>query len=73
MGKYIGQPMPGNDGFGRVTGTTTFVDDIEFHGMLYIKVLRSPVHKGILRNLDVTAAENMPGVAGVMTAKQSKR
>ena len=69
MGKYIGQPMPGNDGFGRVTGTTTYVDDVEFPGMLYIKVLRSPVHKGILRNIDITAAENMPGVEGVMTAK----
>jgi len=69
MGKYIGQPIPRYDGLGHVTGSTTYVDDIEFPGMLYIKVLRSPVHKGIIRDLDVTAVENMPGVAGVITAK----
>ena len=69
MGKYIGQPIPRYDGLGHVTGTTTYVDDVEFPGMLYIKVLRSPVHKGIIRDIDVTAAENMPGVAGIITAK----
>jgi CO/xanthine dehydrogenase Mo-binding subunit len=37
--------------------------------MLYIKVLTSPVHKGIIRRLDVSAAEKMAGVAGVITAK----
>lgn len=45
------------------------MDDIHLPGMLYIKVLRSPVHKGIIRHLDVSAAERMPGVAGVITAK----
>jgi len=37
--------------------------------MLYVKVFRSPVHKGTIRNLDVSGAENMPGVAGVISAK----
>ena len=69
MGKYIGQPISHYDGFGHVTGTTTYVDDVEYPGMLHVKVLRSPVHKGIIRNIDMSAAENMPGVAGVMTAK----
>jgi CO/xanthine dehydrogenase Mo-binding subunit len=36
--------------------------------MLYAKVLRSPVHKGIIRNLDLSAAEKTPGVTGVLTA-----
>ena len=40
----------------------------EIPGMLYVKVLRSPVHKGLIRNLDVSAAEKMTGVAGVVTA-----
>ena len=69
MGKYIGQPIPRYEGLGHVTGTTRYVDDISMPEMLYIKVLRSPVHKGIIRNLDVSAAESMPGVAGVITAK----
>jgi CO/xanthine dehydrogenase Mo-binding subunit len=45
------------------------VDDVFVPGMLYIKVLHSPVHKGIIRSLDISRAENMPGVAGVVTAE----
>ncbi len=69
MTKYIGLSIPKYDGIGHVTGGTTYVDDVQLPGMLYIKVLRSPVHKGILRRLEVSAVENMAGVAGVITAK----
>lgn len=69
MTKYVGKPVPRYDGIGHVTGKTTYADDIHLPGMLYIKVLLSPVHKGVIRHLDVTAAERMPGVAGVITAK----
>jgi CO/xanthine dehydrogenase Mo-binding subunit len=69
MGKYIGQPIPRYEGLGHVTGATRYVDDVSLPGMLYIKALRSPIHKGIIRQLDVSAVKNMPGVAGVITAK----
>ena len=69
MTKYVGKPIPRYDGIGHVTGRTTYVDDIDLPGMLYTKVLRSPVHKGIIRHLDVSAAEQMPGVAAVISAK----
>ncbi len=69
MAEYVGQPITRYDGIGHVTGRTRFVDDVRLPGMLYIKVLQSPVHRGIIRQLDVSAAENMPGVAGVITAK----
>lgn len=69
MSTYVGKPILRYDGVGHVTGRTTYVDDVHLPGMLYMKVLRSPVHKGIIRKLDVSAAENMPGVAGVITAK----
>jgi CO/xanthine dehydrogenase Mo-binding subunit len=69
MADYVGKPVLRYDGIGHVTGTTTYVDDIRPPGMLYIKVLRSPVHKGIIRHLDVSAAETAAGVAGVITAK----
>lgn len=67
MSKYIGHTFPRVDGIGHVTGTTTYVDDIKRPGMLYVKVLHSPVHRGIIKSLDTSAAENMPGVAGVLT------
>jgi len=69
LSKYIGKPIARYDGIGHVTGATTYVDDIKLPGMLYMKVLRSPVHKGNIKNIDVYAAENTPGVAGVITWK----
>jgi len=69
MSKYVGKAIPRYDGIGHVTGRTVFVDDIVFPGMLYIKVLRSPVHKGVIQNMDTSAAESMPGVAAVLTSK----
>ncbi len=69
MSKYVGKQTPRYDGIGHVTGKTTYVDDVQVPGMLAVKVLRSPVHKGIIRNLDVSAVEAMPGVAGVITVK----
>lgn len=69
MSKYVGKAIPRYDGIGHVTGKTVFVDDIALPGMLYTKVLRSPVHKGVIRNIDTSAAESMPGVAAVIKAK----
>lgn len=69
MSDYVGKPILRYDGIGHVTARTTYVDDIQKPGMLSIKVLTSPVHKGIIRRLDVSAAARMPGVAGVITAK----
>ena len=69
MTEYVGKPILRYDGIGHVTGRTLYVDDIQRPGMLYIKVLTSPVHKGIIRRLDVSAAEKMAGVGGVITAK----
>ncbi len=69
MTEYVGMSMPRYDGVGQVTGRTKFVDDIVLPGMLYVKVLRSPVHKGIIRHLDLSPAEKVPGVVGVLTAE----
>ena len=69
MSDYVGKPVLRYDGIGHVTARTTYVDDVQKPGMLYLKVLTSPVHKGIIRRLDTSAAAKMPGVAGVITAK----
>lgn len=69
MSMYIGKPVQRLDGIGHVTGRTVYVDDIHLPGMLYAKVLYSPVHKGIIRGLDTSLAEKIPGVAAIITAK----
>lgn len=69
MTKYVGKAIPRYEGIGHVTGTTTYVDDIVLPGMLFTKVLRSPVHKGVIKRLDISAAKKLPGVVAVITAK----
>jgi CO/xanthine dehydrogenase Mo-binding subunit len=60
--------MPRYDGIGQVKGQTKFVDDFVLPGMLYAKALRSPVHKGLIRSVDFSAAKKVPGVVGFVTA-----
>jgi CO/xanthine dehydrogenase Mo-binding subunit len=67
MTEYVGMAMPRYDGLGQVKGETKFVDDFVLPGMLYAKAVRSPVHKGILRGMDFSAAKATPGVVGVVT------
>jgi CO/xanthine dehydrogenase Mo-binding subunit len=68
MTEYVGKAMPRYDGIGQVKGQTKFVDDFSLPGMLYAKALRSPVHKGIIRGIDFSAAAAVPGVVGFVTA-----
>jgi len=68
MTEYVGKAMPRYDGIGQVKGQTKFVDDFVVHGMLYAKAVRSPVHKGLIRGVDFSAAAKVPGVVGFVTA-----
>ncbi|MEW5912221.1 MAG: molybdopterin cofactor-binding domain-containing protein [Thermodesulfobacteriota bacterium] len=65
--KVVGHSKRRYDGIGHVTGEATYVDDVFVPGTLAVKTLRSPVHKGIIKKLDVTRAEKLPGVHGVIT------
>ena len=51
-------------------GEALFVDDLRgVEGLLQAAVYASPVARGRIIRLDTTAAEAMPGVAGVLTAR----
>jgi CO/xanthine dehydrogenase Mo-binding subunit len=66
--KVVGQRVTRYDGMAHVTGETLFVDDRIVAGTQTIKALRSPVARGLIKSIDISAAEAMPGVAGVITA-----
>jgi len=66
--KVIGHSKPRYQGLGHVTGEARYVDDVFVPGTLAVKVLRSPVHKGIIRKLETAGAEALPGVHGVITS-----
>ena len=50
-----------------LTGTGNYTDDINIRGQAYVFFLRSDVAHGTLTNVDVSAAEGMPGVVKIFT------
>lgn len=52
----------------KVTGRAIYPDDIYFDDLLYVKVKRAPHPHAYLRKLDVSKAEELPGVVKVITA-----
>lgn len=65
----IGKPEPSFDAYDKVTGTATFVHDLEFPGMLYAKLLLSTEPHAYVRNIDFSKALQVPGVVAVATGK----
>ncbi|MDF2572802.1 MAG: selenium-dependent xanthine dehydrogenase, partial [Sporomusa sp.] len=67
--RIVGQSVKKLDAVDKVLGKAQFAADIHFDGMLHAKVFRSNVPHGILRSLDVSKAEALPGVAVILTGK----
>ena len=55
----------------KATGRAVFVDDISKPGMLYGALLQSPHAHAKIRSIDTSAAEQLPGVKCVVTAKEA--
>ncbi len=53
----------------KATGRALFIDDIRFSNMLYGAILQSPLPHARIVNIDTSAAEKLPGVKAVLTAK----
>jgi nicotinate dehydrogenase subunit B len=58
----IGCSIPRKDGLEKVTGRAKYAGDMKLPGMLRARVLRPPAHGAVLKSLDTTAAERVPGV-----------
>ncbi len=56
----------------KACGTAEFAADVKMPGALEVAVVRSPCGHAIIRDIDSSEAENMPGVAGVITARDIK-
>ncbi|HEX2227463.1 MAG TPA: xanthine dehydrogenase family protein molybdopterin-binding subunit, partial [Candidatus Binatia bacterium] len=66
--KYVGRNVPRVDGLEKVTGTAKFVGDLVLPGMLYGKILRSTYPHAVIRAIDTSQAQSLPGVVAVLTA-----
>ncbi len=67
--KVVGKPLRKVDASAKVTGQTKFADDIVLPRMLFCKILRSHVPHALIRKIDTSKAESMPGVVAVITGK----
>jgi aerobic carbon-monoxide dehydrogenase large subunit len=64
----IGTRLPRAEDPRLLRGRGRFGDDFSAPGQLWARVVRSPAAHGEVRELDVTEARNVPGIAAVVTA-----
>lgn len=68
--KYVGKPVGRIDGVEKVSGAATFVDDIDFGpNLLHAEIVESPYAHALIEAIDTEAAEKVPGVVKIVTAK----
>jgi xanthine dehydrogenase YagR molybdenum-binding subunit len=67
--KIVGKGLPRVDAFERVSGKAEFTYDVILPDMVYGATLRCPHAHAIVKNIDTSAAEKMPGVVAVITGK----
>lgn len=65
---WIGQSVPSLDGLEKVTGAFRFLEDrCHTRGILYGRLITSPVANGLLRGFVVDRAYQVPGVVRIFT------
>lgn len=63
----VGTSVPRLDGREKVTGSATYVGDLTMPGMLYAKLVPSPLPHALIKCLDITRAQQLPGVVAILT------
>jgi CO/xanthine dehydrogenase Mo-binding subunit len=68
--KYIGKNYTTGDLHAKVTGQAKYAEDYRADGMLFCKLLLSPMPHARVRSIDTSAALAMPGVKAILTADE---
>ena len=66
----IGRDFEPPDLRGKLTGQAKYAEDYRAEGLVFCRLLTSPVPHARVRNLDVSAALAMDGVVGILTADE---
>src|SRR5436190_7559507 len=66
--KLVGQNYTTPDLVAKVTGRAKYAEDYRADGMLFAKLLLSPMPHARVRHIDTRAAAAMPGVKAILTA-----
>src|SRR5579863_6177649 len=65
--KLLGKDYPTPDLYAKVTGRAKYAEDYRAEGMLFAKLLLSPMPHARVRRIDASAALAMPGVRAILT------
>ena len=65
--KAVNQPIRKKDAMALVTGKPVFMDDLVPKDCLIVKLLRSPHANAIIKEINKTAAEKVPGIEAIYT------
>lgn len=68
-GGGVGSSVPKADGLDKALGKDPFINDMEFEGLLHGALRFSDHPRALIRGIDASAAEGMPGVIRVFTAQ----
>ena len=66
--KLVGKNYPTPDLYAKVTGAAKYAEDFRAEGMLFCKLLLSPMPHARVKRIDASAALAMPGVRAILTA-----
>ena len=68
--KVVGESPERIDGLEKVTGAAIYVDDIDFGAkLLHAEIVETPYAHALIKSIDTSAAEKVPGVVRVITGK----
>jgi CO/xanthine dehydrogenase Mo-binding subunit len=65
--KIVGTAVPRAEGSDKVSGQTIYAADVKLPGLLWAKILRSPHPHALIRRIDTSQAEKVPGVKAIIT------
>ena len=63
--RFVGESVKRGEDVRILTGTGNYVDDVQLPGMLHAAFLRSPIAHGRITAIDISEAEQLPGVVAV--------
>ncbi|MBI9050344.1 MAG: molybdopterin-dependent oxidoreductase [Anaerolineaceae bacterium] len=67
--KYVGQSVPRIDALSKVRGEAVFASDMVLPDQAYIKMLMAHRPHALVKNVDTSKAEALPGVLTVLSSK----
>lgn len=72
-GRYLGRSIPRLEDERFLRGYSTFTDDVRLEGALHLAIVRSPYPHAVIRRVDCSAAQRVPGFVTAFTGADLAR